>query len=275
MTDPIYKGLALPRTAGVIDTVAEDLGVPTAALQAVIVVEARSSGFYADGRLVMLPEAHIAYRYSRGEVRDQLVKAKLAAPYGKLKYPYSVNARYSRFDRIAEIGGLELACKSCSWGLPQGMGFNYAPFGYASATDMVQSFAVSEDNQLVAMGRFIRANEAMHRALIRRDWKAFAYAYNGSGYRVNRYDERLAAAFYEANKNSVFIRKTVRMSDKGNDVRVVQEALARHGYKVHPDGDFGKVTLQAVREFQDASGLHPDGIVGPKTAEALGITIGV
>lgn len=41
-----------------------------------------------------------------------------------------------------------------------------------------------------------------------------------------------------------------------------------------PDGVFGAQTAQAVRSFQQRNGLTADGIVGPRTAAALGLSSG-
>ncbi len=58
---------------------------------------------------------------------------------------------------------------------------------------------------------------------------------------------------------------------RGDDVEAVQRALKAAG--VNPgiiDGILGKRTWRAIIEFQRAHKLIPDGIVGPKTAQALG-----
>ncbi|WP_143589959.1 peptidoglycan-binding domain-containing protein, partial [Streptomyces africanus] len=52
----------------------------------------------------------------------------------------------------------------------------------------------------------------------------------------------------------------------------VQCMLAKRGYDVGGtgvDGQFGKGTATAVRGFQRAKGLEPDGKVGPRTWAAL------
>jgi peptidoglycan hydrolase-like protein with peptidoglycan-binding domain len=62
---------------------------------------------------------------------------------------------------------------------------------------------------------------------------------------------------------------TVRVGSVGDAVRRAQELLVRHGAALDPDGQFGQLTLSAVIAFQRASGLAPDGIVGPQTWRAL------
>ena len=46
--------------------------------------------------------------------------------------------------------------------------------------------------------------------------------------------------------------------------------LAIKGFAVPTDGHFDVATATAVREFQGSHGLHADGIVGPRTWQALG-----
>jgi len=58
---------------------------------------------------------------------------------------------------------------------------------------------------------------------------------------------------------------------KGDDVLAVQRALIRLGFQVEDDSKFGPATDAAVTAFQQSKGSTPDGIVGPKTREALGL----
>jgi peptidoglycan hydrolase-like protein with peptidoglycan-binding domain len=59
-------------------------------------------------------------------------------------------------------------------------------------------------------------------------------------------------------------RPTLRRNAKGDLVRQIQAKLG-----VEQVGNFGPKTEAAVRVFQRAHGLVPDGIVGPKTWAAL------
>ena len=61
----------------------------------------------------------------------------------------------------------------------------------------------------------------------------------------------------------------VRGGDRGDDVRWVQHHLARHGFKVVVDGDFGRKTGRALRSFQRRKGLLVDAVVGSRTRSAL------
>jgi chitosanase len=58
---------------------------------------------------------------------------------------------------------------------------------------------------------------------------------------------------------------------RGEDVRVLQQALVSHGSLSNADGVFGTRTEEAVKQFQAQKGLKADGIVGPATRAALRI----
>ncbi len=60
-----------------------------------------------------------------------------------------------------------------------------------------------------------------------------------------------------------------QVGDQGTEVVEIQEALSRLGYDVVTDGSFGPGTAAAVRDFELARGMEPDGLVGPMVYEAL------
>ena len=56
--------------------------------------------------------------------------------------------------------------------------------------------------------------------------------------------------------------------------KTIQTKLKRWGYYTgNIDGIYGPLTKEAVKYFQRKNGLSVDGIVGPKTAAALGMTL--
>lgn len=61
--------------------------------------------------------------------------------------------------------------------------------------------------------------------------------------------------------------KTLRRGDRGEDVRTLQLLLNEAGYKVDVDGNYGRGTQKAVRDFQRQEGIGVDGTVGPQTRE--------
>ncbi|PZR14524.1 MAG: peptidase [Archangium gephyra] len=62
---------------------------------------------------------------------------------------------------------------------------------------------------------------------------------------------------------------TLKQGANGAAVRDLQTRLRAHGYNVSVDGQFGPGTAGAVRAFQAWKGLGVDGVVGPRTWQAL------
>lgn len=67
----------------------------------------------------------------------------------------------------------------------------------------------------------------------------------------------------------------LRQGSRGSQVSTMQTKLKRWGYYTGGiDGIFGPKTNTAVRYFQRVNGLSVDGIVGSRTAAALGMSLG-
>ncbi len=65
----------------------------------------------------------------------------------------------------------------------------------------------------------------------------------------------------------------IQQGNTGNTVKNMQRKLKNWGYyKGSIDGIFGAQTKEAVKYFQRKNGLKVDGIVGPKTLAALGMS---
>ena len=64
-----------------------------------------------------------------------------------------------------------------------------------------------------------------------------------------------------------------KYGSRSNEVRQIQTKLKELGYfNSNVDGIFGAKTQSAVKAFQKSKGLTVDGIAGPKTLKALGIS---
>lgn len=58
--------------------------------------------------------------------------------------------------------------------------------------------------------------------------------------------------------------------DQGEDIAGIQAQLNALGYSVgSPDGDFGEMTVNAVKAFQRDRGLDVDGVIGMQTYRAI------
>ena len=84
-----------------------------------------------------------------------------------------------------------------------------------------------------------------------------------------------------SSQQSVFLPKNAeetvetlsKLGSKGSEVTKIQTRLKNWGYYTgNVDGIYGEQTRQAVILFQKRNGLTPDGIAGPKTLAAIGIS---
>ena len=66
----------------------------------------------------------------------------------------------------------------------------------------------------------------------------------------------------------------LKRGSRGSTVRTVQTKLKNWGYyKGVVDGIYGAQTVSAVKYFQRRNGLYVDGIVGKRTASAMGVNL--
>ncbi len=84
----------------------------------------------------------------------------------------------------------------------------------------------------------------------------------------------VAVAVLLADGSALAQRRSLWWGTSGPDVVLVQTTLRDWGYYRGPvDGFYGNMTVSAVARFQRDAGLVPDGVVGPRTWEALGFPV--
>jgi hypothetical protein len=173
---------------------ADQWRVPKCHLRAVLSVESAGSGFLlnepAPARPKILFEAHWFYRLTPQPVSQ--TRPDLSSKRWDRSLYKGGSAEWDRLKDAMKFDEVQ-ALKSCSWGLGQVMGFNYAVAGCDSVEQFVVENFTGEKEQFNHMLNFIDNNGLMSHLRAGR-WASFARGYNGAGYRANRYDEKLAAA---------------------------------------------------------------------------------
>ncbi len=66
----------------------------------------------------------------------------------------------------------------------------------------------------------------------------------------------------------------IKHGSSGDGVKELQTKLGTLGFKIEADGQFGKLTEEAVRHLQKAFGYTVDGIVGDGTKALIDAQIG-
>ncbi len=178
-------------------------GLELAAVKAVNEVESSGKGFLIDGRPKILFEGHIFWREleSRGIDPVSLSQADNAdVLYSKWTRSHYVGGagEYQRLEKAATLlpdpRVREAALASASWGSYQIMGFHASKLGYASVQDFVDQMYIHERNQLEAFGRYLTTFGCIAHLKVE-NWAKFAHCYNGPAYKINKYDEKMAAAY--------------------------------------------------------------------------------
>jgi hypothetical protein len=169
---------------------AQKLGCEVAAVKAVAEVESGPHGaFLASGDPVILFERHKFSKFTGGKY-DQSnpdISNRKPGGYGP------VSQQHARYQEAAALDA-DAAIMSCSWGRFQVMGFHWQDLGYPSLQDFVDAMYLSEANHLDAFVRYILRN-GLAKHLKNKNWAALALGYNGADYKINKYDEKLAAAY--------------------------------------------------------------------------------
>lgn len=168
---------------------AERLGCTTKQLRAVAKVESGGGAYDMSGRPKILFERHYFHRLTEGRWSTCAFSNASAGGYGEDSWGKLIAA--SAKDAWA-------AFQSASWGKFQIMGAHWKALSYASPLEMAHSMVENEAAHYDALVRFVKANKLTDElSAISTDpatCRAFARAYNGSGYEKYRYHEKIAEA---------------------------------------------------------------------------------
>lgn len=185
----------------------DSIGVEEAAIKAVASVESSGSGFITDSQGNKIPkilfERHIMFR----RLRDFTpIKSKeMAATYPDIVNEKSGGykgglAEHERLQRAVLIDRTT-ALESASWGSFQVMGYHWSNLGYPSIQAFVNDM-YTEQGQLDAFIKFIKADNRLLKALKEKDWTTFSRIYNGPAYKTNNYDTKMKDAYEKFSKES-------------------------------------------------------------------------
>lgn len=252
-----FTGKALKLKAADIEAAAQRLYCEVAAVRAVAEVESGGgAGFLRNKKPKILFESRWFHKLTGA--RFDSSHPDISTPRWVRNYKGGA-AEYERLGR-ALVLDREAALKSTSWGMFQILGVNHRLAGFSDVEAYVAAQVVSEGEHLKSFVNFVITNK-LDDELRDHRWADFAHGYNGPGYKQNRYDAKILAA-YSKHAAGWLAPSTV----------AVQRALNERGANLEVDGITGPATRRAVRDFQRQHGLVIDGVAGPKTLAALGLT---
>lgn len=256
-------------------------------LRAIIEVESSGRGHLPDGQPKILFEGHKFWYWLKQAGRTDQELATLQTEYPSILYPRWTTQHYKggpgEFKRLelAKTIDPKAAVYSASWGLFQILGENLEhniknrlragagkddPF-YADYLDFERKQCVSEYYHFLDFLAFIKTKKVEGTPLIdfiseknngRYNWDRFAYGYNGRGYKENRYDVKLRAAYQKY--QAIYITTNTEQ-DRTGFIPIID---AGHGGMVD-----GKYTTQGKQyAFSDGTQIY-EGVINRRIGRLL------
>jgi len=248
-----FQGTARALSAGGLNAASQKLSVHAPEIWTVLAVETSGCGYLPDRRPQILYERHIFHRLTEGFYDDGDISDLKPGGYGA-----SGAHQYERLT-MAIAKDRAAALQSCSWGIGQIMGENYARSGFADVEQMVAAMSESEDQQLAAVADFL-VSSRLSIALQAHHWASFARGYNGPDYAINRYDVRLNGEFHKYSAGGL----------PDLNVRAAQLYLTYLGFHPGPiDGVAGTRTRSALADFQALHELAETSTIDANTVVQL------
>ncbi len=177
--------------------IAISLKIELAIIQAVFEVESNGFGFLSNTEPKILFEGHVFWQQL---IERGISPAQFGKEYADILYPQWTKSYYkgglSEYERLekAILIHEEAALASASWGTFQIMGYHFKICGFQTVSDFVKAQRKNEGEHLKCFVNYIQWNNLIG-YLQTKNWAAFAFGYNGAGYKINRYDEQLAKAY--------------------------------------------------------------------------------
>jgi len=199
----------------------DNIKISLPVIKAIVTVESAGRGHLHDGRAKILFEGHKFWYWLEkfGKDPKALSQGKEHIIYEKwTRKHYRVGtAEYERLEEARSIDP-KAAVYATSWGLFQILGENMEHHikgrKYKSVTEFEERQHESEYYHFLDFLEFIKSKKVRGKALIdyiseekqdNYDWEAFAYGYNGSGYKVNQYHIKMKNHYEKFKKEGTWL----------------------------------------------------------------------
>ena len=197
----------------------ENISLSLPVVKAIVSVESNGRGHLPDGRAKILFEGHKFWYWLEKAGKDpralQTEFPHIIYEKWTKQYYFGGPSEYQRLEAAKKIDP-KAAIYSTSWGLFQILGENLDHFikgrNYKDVTQFEEDQHKSEEIHFLDFLEFIKTKKVRGTALVHYvsevlagnyDWEAFAYGYNGSGYKANQYDVKLKTAYHKFKKETV------------------------------------------------------------------------